>query len=326
MDDPSLHPLLVRQIKKARQITPDYKLDLNALLSVISQTYEQADLSRRRLQRSMSVTSEELGELYEKAKVAQENAEQANDFKSQFLANMSHEIRTPLNGLLGFMKLLLKTELNNVQSNYLNIAISSGESLNRLLNDLLDLSKIESGNFTLNNVEFDPSAVIQSSLNTFSGQAALKNIAINSTISPKLAKVLIGDAGRLVQILNNLIGNAVKFTSEGSVKVDVHIMQETTTSQTLCVIIKDTGIGIPDDKIDLIFEKYTQAEVSKSLEASGTGLGLPICKHLCKMMGGHISVSSQFGESTEFRIEIPFEIKTVIPSKLSAKDTFQLAG
>jgi len=216
-------------------------------------------------------------------------ASAANKAKSEFLANMSHEIRTPLNGVLGMLDVLRRTPLTEKQLHYTDIINKSGQNLLTILSDILDLSKIESGKENLNYRACDLKAIIQETLNLFGASASEKNLNLNFHYAPDLSHYFITDFNRLRQILSNLIGNAIKFTSEGSVSVDVKgtAAGEYTDVE---ISIKDTGIGIEEDKLNLIFEKFTQAENSTTRRFGGTGLGLTISRKLAHALGGDIRV------------------------------------
>jgi len=230
-------------------------------------------------------------------------ASAANKAKSEFLANMSHEIRTPLNGVLGMLDVLRRTPLTEKQLHYTDIINKSGQNLLTILSDILDLSKIESGKENLNYRACDLKAIIQETLNLFGASASEKNLNLNFHYAPDLSHYFITDFNRLRQILSNLIGNAIKFTSEGSVSVDVKgtAAGEYTDVE---ISIKDTGIGIEEDKLNLIFEKFTQAENSTTRRFGGTGLGLTISRKLAHALGGDIRVHSKPGRGTIFVVHM----------------------
>lgn len=231
-------------------------------------------------------------------------AETANKSKSLFLANISHEIRTPLNGILATTELLEKTPLNDPQKRYVEIVHNSGQLLFNLLNDVLDLSKIEIHKLELHEETFDLHQSIILSTGLFSSSARQKGLDLNCTISPDLPVWVFGDQYRFGQILTNLIGNAVKYTNEGDISITA--TRDKTSTRSLYMEVSDTGIGIPEKSISSVFDSFSQAHYFPKIE--GTGLGLAICKSLVTMMGGEIGVHSKEGEGSTFWIRIPLEV------------------
>ncbi|WP_214173275.1 PAS domain-containing hybrid sensor histidine kinase/response regulator [Citrifermentans pelophilum] len=232
--------------------------------------------------------------------LAREAAETANRAKSMFLANMSHEIRTPMNGVLGLTLMLTETELSKTQRHYVEIIKNSGNNLLQLINDILDFSKLEDGKFELESSAFDLQSTIGETIELISFSAREKGLELQSVIAPDIPQWLMGDAARLRQVIINLVGNAIKFTQKGFVKLQLSKDAESEQEVTVRFIVCDSGPGIPVDKIEQIFKPFIQADGSITRKFGGTGLGLSICKKLVALMKGEIGVESHEGEGSIF--------------------------
>ena len=237
---------------------------------------------------------------------------EAARIQEQFMANMSHEIRTPMNAILGFTNLLYKTDLDENQQQYVQNIQSSGENLLSIVNDILDLSKIEAGMMRIESVPFSLRGLMHSVETMFNEKVRQKQLSLRVEIDKSIPDMLCGDAVRLTQILVNLLGNAIKFTVKGGIEINIKSLKQDANNLRLLFNVRDTGIGIAAEKQKAIFERFQQAEAETTRRYGGTGLGLAIVNQLINLQKGQISVKSNVGRGTEFIFELPFEISKEI--------------
>jgi PAS domain S-box-containing protein len=263
---------------------------------------EQLKLANKIAENSLIKGNRALSELT----LAKKTLEETMRTKEQFLAHISHEIRTPMNGILGLTNILLRTELSSEQREYLSAIKSSGDTLMVVINDILDLSKIEAGKMTFEEIPFKVSSIINPIFDLFTPKIREKNIRLIKNISNKVPAVLLGDPVRLNQIVMNLVSNAVKFTSQGYVEVLVDVVAESHDSARLSIKVKDTGPGIPKSQLHTLFVDFTQASADITRKYGGTGLGLSIAKRLVELLGGSVAVESTENEGSIFTITLDF--------------------
>jgi signal transduction histidine kinase/CheY-like chemotaxis protein len=302
------HSLLEKQIKKLLTEQQLQDESLRQLLSVISNTYQAFERDKKLSEHAFNVSEKEYRELSEALLHAKEEADRANKAKTVFLATMSHEIRTPMNGMLGMASLLAGTPLTAEQREYTDTIITSGDALLTVINDILDFSKIESGNLELDYQTFDLRQCIEEVMDVFSMKAAQKGLDLVYQIDYQVSAQIISDRHRLRQVLLNLIGNAMKFTHRGEIFVRIDLMSTVGSEIELAFSVKDTGIGIPQDKVSKLFKPFSQVDSSNTRQYGGTGLGLVISQRLVVLMGGSIEVESQAGVGTTFSFTIKGKI------------------
>jgi two-component system, sensor histidine kinase and response regulator len=283
-------------------------IHLTGIVTDITERQRVADALRTSLAEISSTNTALQAEIVER-KHAEHAAEAANRSKSEFLANMSHEIRTPLNGVIGMTELALDTELTAEQREYLDMVKASGESLLSVINDILDFSKIEAGQLTLDAIPFDLSDCLGTTLKLLASRADMKGLELACEIRPDVPTALVGDPGRLRQIITNLIGNAIKFTEQGEVVLSVEAGTRTGHDAVIHFRVSDTGIGVPLEQQEAIFKPFIQADGSTTRKYGGTGLGLTISRNLVALLGGKLSLESEIDKGSTFHFTASFDLQ-----------------
>lgn len=250
----------------------------------------------------------------EQLRMAAHMAEMNSRGQLEFIGKLNHELRTPLNGIMGMIELVGMEETSNEQKEYLELARQSGEALLNIVNKNLDVAKLGRGKMKVEQIDFQPSKLIQQIIKTHEVAARQKQISLVCHLDLEVPEVLVGDPLRLRQVLDNLINNAIKFTEQGEVHIQVDVKETLGDVTTLVFSIQDTGIGIPQDQMNQLFEAFTQTDVSHARRFGGSGLGLTICKELMELMHGEIRVESQEGQGTQFQVTVPLKRQRMMPS------------
>jgi signal transduction histidine kinase/DNA-binding NarL/FixJ family response regulator len=323
--------LLQKQLEKDLQQTLDKNTETSSSLSAYNKTVAIIAIAAVFILCTIIINRHiRQGQLIDQLEKATAAARESALIKDQFLANMSHEIRTPLNAIKGFSHLLSQTSLAKDQKEYAGIINEASGSLIHIVNDILDISKIEAGKFRIINREFNLEKILETTGQMFSSAAADKGLEYSQTVNENVPATLIGDPERLLQILINLISNGIKFTQKGFVRVDVVFVKDGSSKIWLEFLVEDSGMGIPDDKKEIVFRRFEQLHTGKESVIQGTGLGLSIVRNLAALMGGEITLSGKYGKGSAFRVLLPFGKKETLSfsedaasKKINTENDFQ---
>ena len=307
----------IEVLQLAISMTEKWKLyqEAKVRLDDLEKRVQERTLALESANSELASANDLLRQATEKAQQMAQTALVANEAKSEFLANMSHEIRTPMNGVIGMVDILLDTPLSQSQREFAKVIKVSADALLLVINDILDFSKIEAGKMTLEKIGFDLTETVNSSLQLLAAQAQEKGLSLSWKLQDSVPTSLIGDPTRLRQILLNLLGNAIKFTPQGTVALVIERTAETPDDVELSFIVTDTGIGMSDEAQKKLFQSFNQADASTTRKYGGTGLGLAISRKLVELMGGTITVTSVLGKGTTFQFRLPLlkQISPLIP-------------
>ncbi|PWJ42555.1 response regulator [Sediminitomix flava] len=312
--------------KKAEQIIEMKSLELYELNQELVEANTNLEKKVRERTNELESTLGKMRILNQQLMTAKDNAEKAMRAKTDFLSAMSHEIRTPLNGVVGIVNLLIQSEPLERQMRNLRTLKFSSENLMAIINDILDYNRIEAGKLDLEEVDFDLAEVVDNLMNTWLTKANEKGVNMELQVDDNELEILKGDSTRLVQVLNNLIGNAIKFTEKGTVTLGIEKVKDLENILVYHFRVKDTGIGIPENKLGKIFDSFSQADSSTSRKYGGSGLGLAICMHILKAQGSQIYVESIEGEGSTFYFTIRFKKSNKTVEELKNNESIDFKG
>jgi len=302
----TIHPLLLRQMKKSGISEPSANPQLRRFIELVNQAYHDCDSDRDLLTHAMELSSKEMGEINARLENHVQEAQRATQSKGQFLANMSHELRTPLNGVIGLVEMLTDTLLDEEQLRLVELAKRSARALVAIVNDILDLSRIEAGKYSVHPTTVEVRLLLDDVAQLFSAAVRERSQSFILHCTPQVPTFLKLDEVRFRQIVSNLLGNSVKFTvNEGGVVLYADVLYRPSSPRELHCVVADTGVGIPPEKLTHIFEAFAQADESVTRRFGGTGLGLTITKALVEVMGGRMWVQSKVGVGSAFHFTLP---------------------